>query len=188
MKMKRVLLAMLVMVLAFSLIPLNASAATKKNASDLAALHKIINAQKKQGALMSSDMNFYQYKWNSQGRLVGIDWYNCLLKGSISFAGLPELTDLSCENNMLSKLDVSKNKKLTDLSCSDNKISSLDVSVCTGLKTLWCENNKLTSLDVSSNTKLKELYCKNNKISILDVTNCPDVNIECDKTVEIIGK
>ena len=53
---------------------------------------------------------------------------------------------------------------LTYLSCYENQLTSLDVSKNTTLARLVCNNNQLTSLDVSKNTALTELYCYDNKI------------------------
>ena len=61
---------------------------------------------------------------------------------------------LSCFNNQLTSLDVSKNTNLGTLSCSHNQLTSLDVSKNTNLGTLYCFNNQLTELDVSKNTNL----------------------------------
>ena len=152
----------------------------KPNASDVKVLKKIINAQKKKGAKVSSKMTSSSYEWNSKGRLMGIYWNNCKLKGSISFAGLKELATVECGSNQLSKLDVSKNKKLYILSCGSNKLSKLDVSKNTKLLLLWCYDNQLSSLNVSKNTKLEMLYCSNNPLNSLNVSkNTKLVNLTC---------
>ncbi len=69
---------------------------------------------------------------------------------------------MSCYNNQLTNLDVSKNTELTDLSCNINRLTNLDISKNTELTYLSCYNNQLTNLDVSKNTKLTRLYCDNN--------------------------
>jgi Leucine-rich repeat (LRR) protein len=80
------------------------------------------------------------------------------------------ITQLDCNNNKLTSLNVSKNTKLINLWCSDNKLTSLDVSKNIFLKELNCSKNKLTSLDVSQNTNLTLLYFYKNQISYLDIT------------------
>ena len=45
------------------------------------------------------------------------------------------------------------------LSCSNNKLTNLDVSKNTALETLYCDENNLASLDVSKNTALEDLEC-----------------------------
>lgn len=145
----------------------------KKNASDVKALKKIINAQQKQGVDMSAfkNLNADCYTWNSKGRLTNIFWGYSGLKGSISFAGLTELKGVHCGFNELTNLDVSKNKKLEILQCPDNKLKSLKIQNNTKLKELNCTNNKLSALDIQNNVNLEILYCFNNKLSNLNIQN-----------------
>ena len=82
------------------------------------------------------------------------------LKGIEAFTAL---TGLTCNENQLTRLDVSKNTALTDLNCFENKLTSLDVSKNTALTDLWCGDNQLTSLDVSKNTALSGLSCEGNQ-------------------------
>ena len=89
------------------------------------------------------------------------------LKGIEAFSAL---TDLSCNGNQLTSLDVSKNSALTDLYCGENQLTSLDVSKNTALIDLNCSSNKLTSLDVSKNTALTWLWCAGNQLTSLDVS------------------
>ena len=81
-----------------------------------------------------------------------------------------KLKTLSCSDNQLTSLDVSRNSALQWLSCYKNKLTSLDVSKNTNLTLLYCDNNQLTSLDVSQNTALQELYCDSNQLTSLDVS------------------
>ena len=80
------------------------------------------------------------------------------------------LTDLRCDYNQLTALDVSQNTALTDLSCSSNQLTALDVSRNTALTYLDCYNNLLTELDVSRNTALTELHCSGNHLTTLDIS------------------
>ena len=89
------------------------------------------------------------------------------------------LTYLSCYGNQLTVLDVSKNTSLTKLFCDSNQLTSLDVSKNNALNILWCNNNQLTSLDVSGNTALKHLDCKNNRLMTLNVSNRALGNLNC---------
>ena len=81
------------------------------------------------------------------------------------------LTKLNCEGNKLSKLDVSKNKNLTYLKCACHELTSLDVSKNKNLTYLNCYGSNLTSLDVSNNINLAELWCGNNNLTSLDLSN-----------------
>ncbi|HIE73592.1 MAG TPA: hypothetical protein EYQ06_04880 [Flavobacteriales bacterium] len=81
------------------------------------------------------------------------------------------LTDLKCNANQLTSLDVSNNTALDHLRCYDNQLSSLDVSSNTALTDLNCYNNQLTSLDVSNNTAFEFLRCSGNQLTSLDLSN-----------------
>ena len=80
------------------------------------------------------------------------------------------LEKLDCSTNQLASLNLSKNAKLKYLYCNQNELTSLDVSKNTGLDLLNCNRNRLTSLDVSQNEKLEWLYCRQNKLTSLDVS------------------
>ena len=84
------------------------------------------------------------------------------LKGIEYFTAL---TILSCGDNNLTELDVSKNTALTSLTCSNNKLTSLDVSKNAALTGLNCSMNMLTSLDVSGCPLLTSLSCYQNQIT-----------------------
>ena len=87
---------------------------------------------------------------------------------------------MSCSNNQLTSLDVSKNTALTDLDCYHNQLTNLDVSENTVLKELWCSDNQLTSLDVSKNTALEILDCYANQLTSLDVSqNTALTSLQC---------
>lgn len=89
--------------------------------------------------------------------LSGIEWFTAL-------------TDLACNNNQLTALDVLKNTELTGLSCQYNRLTELDVSDCAALTILGCYNNRLTELAVSKNTALTGLVCYGNQLTSLDVS------------------
>ena len=80
------------------------------------------------------------------------------------------LNVLKCNSNQLTALDVTKNTALTELSCDWNQLTALDVSENTALESLMCSGNQLTTLDVSKNTALKTLTCSRCKLTALDVT------------------
>ena len=82
-----------------------------------------------------------------------------------------DVTELDCDNNQLTSLNVSSCPILTMLYCSQNKLTSLDMSSCIALEELGCSNNQLTSLDVSKNTALAKLECYNNRINGEEMTN-----------------
>jgi len=98
---------------------------------------------------------------------INVSWRNIeSLEGIEHFTAL---TNLTCDNNKLTSLDVSNNTKLMTLYCFNNEIESLDLSQNRALVDLYCENNKLTLLDVSQNTALLYLYCHNNRLTSLEL-------------------
>ena len=89
---------------------------------------------------------------------------------SIDLSRNSMLERLECEGNQLTSLDLSKNTSLRYLNCKENQLSSLDLSKNLEIKDLYCDNNNITSLDLSKNTKLQWLYCSGNPLGSLDVT------------------
>ena len=85
------------------------------------------------------------------------------------------LTDLACEDNQLTSLDVSNNTALFYFWCDNNQLTNLDVSQNTFLNELSCGDNNLTSLDVSNNIALGNLRCAHNQLTSLDVSNNIDL-------------
>jgi len=79
------------------------------------------------------------------------------------------LTSLSCDDNELTSLDLSKNVSLTKLSCSYNKLKKLDLSKNVNLARLECYKNELNVLDVSKNSNLEWLNCESNKLKNLNL-------------------
>ncbi|WP_201290083.1 WxL domain-containing protein [Enterococcus faecalis] len=88
-----------------------------------------------------------------------------------------QLTDLYCQFNNLTNLDVSQNGMLELLSCSGNRLADLDISQNTYLRNLDCSSNQLTTLDVTQNTRLFLLDCSYNQLTVLDVTNNVNLSI-----------
>ena len=154
----------------------------KKDTSDVAALQKIIDAQKELGVELPDISSQECYDWNGRGHVTDIYWSNRGLKGEVSFSGLPKLKYLNCYSGQITALDVSKNTALQTLDCSNNQLTVLDVSQNKKLQNLECHSNGLTNLDVSNNTELKELECGYNQLSSLDVTqNTKLTDLNCNR-------
>lgn len=83
------------------------------------------------------------------------------LKGIEYFTAL---TELICDDNKLTELDISKNTALTTLACGSNQLTRLDVSKNVALLNLNCYRNKLTSLDLSKCQALANISCYENQI------------------------
>ena len=98
-----------------------------------------------------------------------------------------ELTILACSSNDLTELDVSQNTKLTSLYCKSNDLTALDVRNNTELTILECFSNDLTELDVSQNKKLTFLYCDSNNLTTLDISqNTGLTHLSCSDNMYVI--
>jgi uncharacterized protein (TIGR02145 family) len=110
-----------------------------------------------------------------------IDCSNSRIKSLIGIESFTALTELICENNKLTTLDISKNISLIKLSCKGNKLTTLDVSKNTSLTELNCGVNQITALNVSKNISLTKLNCQYNKLTTLDVSkNISLTMLYCD--------
>ncbi len=124
-----------------------------------------------------TEINVYN---KSISDLTGIKYFTALTNlncnknklTSLDLSGCTALEKLECYSNQLTKLDVSGCTALTYLYCHENQLTSLDVSDCTALTNLNCNKNKLTSLDLSDCTALTSLHCYNNQLTSLDVSDC----------------
>ena len=90
------------------------------------------------------------------------------------------LTNLVCDDNQLTSIDISQNTYLEDLSCKENQLTSLDISQNTLLRYLDCHGNQLTNLDLTNNDSLYYLECKQNNLTNLDLNqNLLLTTLEC---------
>ena len=106
-------------------------------------------------------------------------------KGIASLQGIeffPELVTLTCGNNLLTSLDVSRNPKLKTLLCDVNRLTELDLSHNPALTALNCETNRLTRLDLTGCTELDWLYCRHNQLSQLDLST--HTSLTCIETFD----
>ena len=119
-----------------------------------------------------ADVKLIDVRYSGISDLTGIGIFTALTElycdgnslTSLDVSNCKALTYLNCGGNSLTSLDVSQNTALMTLSCGGNSLTSLDVSNCKALTYLYCSDNSLTSLDVSNNTALKELQCYENAI------------------------
>ena len=72
--------------------------------------------------------------------------------------------------------------KLTDLSCSDNQLVKLNITQNYLLENLFCENNNLTNIDLSSQSQIlgTNLYLSWNNLSSLDLSH-----FSCGQIIEL---
>ena len=83
----------------------------------------------------------------SEGELALVktmDLYGEQISDLTGIEHFTELKELSCDGNMLTALDVSRNTKLEELDCSRNQLTSLDISANTALTTFVCDGNTYT--------------------------------------------
>jgi uncharacterized repeat protein (TIGR01451 family) len=91
-----------------------------------------------------------------------------------SLSGINNFTNLlllSCENNLLTNLNVSGLINLTTLNCSSNQLGNLNVNGLTELQNLNCQFNQLTNLNVNGITNLEIVNCSYNLIASLVLNN-----------------
>jgi Leucine-rich repeat (LRR) protein len=81
----------------------------------------------------------------------------------------PNLSELICNNNLLTTLDLRGLINLKKLSCSTNRLISLDVSSQNKLTELICDHNQLTSITVNDQNTLTKLVCYSNQFSVLNL-------------------
>ncbi|EFI17456.1 immunoreactive 47 kDa antigen PG97 [Bacteroidetes oral taxon 274 str. F0058] len=94
------------------------------------------------------------------------------------------LTLLDCSNNKLTDLNIVDSTRLETLLCYKNKITSLDLSKDTNLIFVSCNENMLTSIDISKNNKLTALYVSNNSLSALDISKNTELRaLTCEKNM-----
>ena len=100
--------------------------------------------------------------------------------GKLTGGEIKDITYIFVSNKNISSLKgIEYFTALTNLTCNNNQLTTLDVSKNTALTILWCESNQLTALDVSKNTALTELLCDYNQLTALDVSNTALTVLEC---------
>tara|TARA_B100001059_G_C17802337_1_gene566961 strand:+ start:19 stop:1152 length:1134 start_codon:yes stop_codon:yes gene_type:complete len=120
---------------------------------------------------------------NNISDLTGIEDFTALsdlncegnLLTSIDVTQNSALNILQCNSNQLTSLNVTQNIDLTELRCAGNQLTNLDVTQNSDLHFLWCSNNLLTSLDVTQNTIIDTLFCELNQLTSLNVTQNTDL-------------
>jgi len=100
-----------------------------------------------------------------------IDCRNMSISDLTGIEAFTALTELDCQNNSLSSIDLSNNTNLTFINVGNNNLGSLDVSNNTALTILYCYGNQINNLNISAATALTELDCRDNWLSSLDISN-----------------
>ncbi|AXG67935.1 internalin-J [Kordia sp. SMS9] len=89
------------------------------------------------------------------------------------------LTEIRCDNNNISTLDLSIFPSLEKVNANNNNITSINVSGLTNLEFLNVHDNQLTSIDISGLSNLHSILISNNQISTLDTQGLSLRRIEC---------
>ena len=88
---------------------------------------------------------------------------------ALNVQGLTALQVLNCWGNQLTALNVQGLTALQGLGCSGNQLTALNVQGLTALQELGCGDNQLTALNVQGLIALKELGCYGNQLTALNV-------------------
>ena len=119
---------------------------------------------------------------------ANISGVSSLSVGSLNIADLTgieamvSLTNLECDDNNITSLDVSNNTLLNWFICMDNQLDSIDVSNNPLLTLFYCDNNNLTSIDVTNNIFLNNFDCYTNQLTSLDLSqNINLVELYCEE-------
>ena len=124
--------------------------------------------------------------------LTGIEYFTGLtelyvsrnLLTSLDLSKNKDLKTLECNSNKLIQLDLSGNMALEYVSCGSNQLVTLDISNSPSLRGLHCEDNQLRRVDVSNNPMLEVLMCYSNKLTELDVSKNNDLaHFACDRNL-----
>lgn len=98
---------------------------------------------------------------------------------AIDVKGCPALKVLICPLNKLTELNVQGLTALREVDARKNEITKLNVKGCTALRSLDVDTNKLTELDVKECTSLAKLYCGHNNFTNFDLKNYNVDTLSC---------
>jgi hypothetical protein len=101
-------------------------------------------------------------------------------KGIMQLTGIEDfinLSELYCQDNLITSLTLSSNTKLTILDCSENDLSSLKLTELVSLKVLKCSFNKITGFNLSNNKLLEEVHCDHNLIKTLNLKDNSELTV-----------
>lgn len=98
---------------------------------------------------------------------------------AIDVKGCPALKVLVCPLNKLTELNVQGLTALRDVDANRNEITKLNVKGCTALWSLDVAKNKLTELDVKGCTSLERLYCGHNNFTNFDLKSYNVQTLSC---------
>ena len=101
--------------------------------------------------------------------------------GILSESEIEAVTEINVSNKNIARLNgIEFFTKLQILSCDQNNITNIDLSKNTELVSLNCSWNYLTRLDVSNSPNLNTLSCARNDITVLNVSNTSLTSLKLD--------
>jgi hypothetical protein len=117
--------------------------------------------------------------------LTGIEYFknitelNCNFNNisSIDLTGFDKLVKLNCERNNLSELDLSKVPSLESVRAGYNKLSKIDFTGLTNLLNLNMEFSQISAIDLKELVNIKDLNLKGNTFQTLDLSNNKNLEV-----------
>jgi trimeric autotransporter adhesin len=105
--------------------------------------------------------------------------------GEIQVTEARQVTALNVSGKSIADLTgIQEFTALTELQCNHNKLTSLDVQGIRWLRLLYITDNRLTSLNISTNTALQYLDVRRNQLSTLDFgTNASLYKVNCESNL-----
>jgi Leucine-rich repeat (LRR) protein len=96
---------------------------------------------------------------------------------------LQQLTELDCETNNITELDLTHLSQLEYLNCSDCRIEKLTFPEHFQIESINCNSNELKKITFPKNSTLETLVCSYNPIEELDIQHCYKLSgIHCENT------
>ncbi|MFD0778525.1 hypothetical protein ACFQZF_08615 [Flavobacterium myungsuense] len=118
---------------------------------------------------------------NFENKLIELGFDSGTADGEILTSSINTITFLDVSSSNITDLTgIQDFVALTDLNCNSNQLTALDVSKNSALTSLDCANNQLTTLDLSKNTALISLYCNINQLINLNLKNTNNTNLNKD--------
>lgn len=100
----------------------------------------------------------------------------------------PGLVNLYAYKNKLKSIDLTQNPALEELCLYNNELTEVDVRQCKKLTKLRLEDNPIKTIDVSQNTKLNQLTIYNSDLESIDLSvlkDLKDINLSNTKLAAI---
>ncbi len=114
--------------------------------------------------------------------VTGLNLFNRNISDLTGIEAFTALTNLNCERNNLTSLDLQYNTNLQILNCGLNLITALDLQHNTVLENLNCARNSIPSLDLQYNTVLRSVNCERNSMTMLNISNNPALEaLDCER-------